>query len=247
MQNRSLNRKKFKKLLTGEFEFTIMQVNSNSPASYEMKTMNEQITTKEKYIVEALKLFAERGYHAVKLSEIAERVGVTTSTLYKHYENKQQLFDAIIEESKRGYSAAMHSLQVDFGNNPESRDKLLKLTDDDLAVIADNLLCYSFSNEMAAAFRKLMMVEQFRNKELAAMYDERYIHLQYEQHAELFKLLISAGKMKEADPYTLAVMYVSPITLFIGMVDRNPEMKDWAREKIREHVREFCRCYRLEE
>lgn len=47
------------------------------------------MTTKQKILNEALTLFAEKGYSAVYVGEIADAVGIKTPSLYKHYKNKQ--------------------------------------------------------------------------------------------------------------------------------------------------------------
>lgn len=52
-------------------------------------------TTKEEIIRISLKLFAERGFDAVSTSMIAEQLGITKGALYRHFENKQAIFDAI--------------------------------------------------------------------------------------------------------------------------------------------------------
>ncbi|WP_062520828.1 TetR/AcrR family transcriptional regulator [Demequina silvatica] len=40
----------------------------------------------------AAALFAERGYHRVAMQDVADRVGITAAALYRHFENKYDLF-----------------------------------------------------------------------------------------------------------------------------------------------------------
>lgn len=119
------------------------------------------------------------------------------------------------------------------------------MTEEEQIQTAKDLFSYTLHNEWASAFRKLMMVEQFQNKELAKMYDDRYIRFQFEQHAALFQMLMDAGKMKKADPYTLAVLYISPISLFIGVCDRDPGQEEQVMRLIENHVKEFNSNYRI--
>ena len=63
----------------------------------------ENISTKEMFMDEALRLFAERGYDAVSVSEIADAVGCSAPALYKHFSGKRDLFDAILERSEQGF------------------------------------------------------------------------------------------------------------------------------------------------
>ena len=207
--------------------------------------MLNQESTKDRYLFEALKLFGEQGFASVRTVDLAKAVGCVPSALYKHYKSKQELYDAIIAESVQGFDAGMQRMKVDFDNHPEQRKKYIAMTEEEQIQTAKNLVAYVLHNEWAAAFRKLMVVEQFHNKELAKMYDERYIRFQYEQHAALFQMLMDAGKLKKADPYTLAVMYMSPLSPFIGMCDRNPEQEPWVMQLIENHVKEFNKNYRI--
>jgi AcrR family transcriptional regulator len=47
----------------------------------------------------ALALFVERGYAATRLEEVASRAGVAKATLYRYYENKLELFKAVVRHS----------------------------------------------------------------------------------------------------------------------------------------------------
>jgi AcrR family transcriptional regulator len=66
---------------------------------------------KELIIQAAGEMFHERGYHAVGLSEIAARVGVSAPALYRHFRSKQDLLSASVssgiselEQATRGHS-----------------------------------------------------------------------------------------------------------------------------------------------
>jgi AcrR family transcriptional regulator len=47
----------------------------------------------------ALEVFAEKGFAAAKLDEIARRAGVSKGTLYLYFEDKEQLFRAVVRDS----------------------------------------------------------------------------------------------------------------------------------------------------
>ena len=51
--------------------------------------------TKDLFLQKALELFAERGYKAVSVAQIAAEVGCTAPALYKHYQSKKDLFDSL--------------------------------------------------------------------------------------------------------------------------------------------------------
>lgn len=47
----------------------------------------------------ALSSFAERGYAATRLDDVATRAGVTKGTLYLYFRNKEELFKAVVRQS----------------------------------------------------------------------------------------------------------------------------------------------------
>ena len=53
--------------------------------------------TKENILHTALRLFARDGYEAASVSDIAGELGITKGALYKHYKNKQDIFNSIVE------------------------------------------------------------------------------------------------------------------------------------------------------
>lgn len=65
-------------------------------------------------IAAALEVFAERGFAATRLDDIAERAGVTRGTLYLYFRSKEDLFKAMVRQSivpiiARGEEMAEHS------------------------------------------------------------------------------------------------------------------------------------------
>ena len=206
--------------------------------------MTERKGTKQKMLRAALQLFGDRGYEAVTVAQIADVVGCTAPALYKHYSGKQELFEAILEESRIGWQASMQRVLFDISDE-EARKKAVNLTEEEQIAMAQQLLLHPLHDEMARAFRRLMEVEQFHFPALAETYNQRYVDFPYQQHASLFRCLMEEGRMQQGDPEMLSVCYVSPIIVFIGMCDRAPERETEALEKIAAHVRAFNRAYMI--
>ena len=47
----------------------------------------------------ALEVFAEKGFAAAKLDEIARRAGVSKGTLYLYFKDKEDLFRAVVRDA----------------------------------------------------------------------------------------------------------------------------------------------------
>lgn len=53
--------------------------------------------TREALVASAREVFAQRGFHAASLEEIAEAAGFTRGAVYSNFENKEELFFAVLE------------------------------------------------------------------------------------------------------------------------------------------------------
>src|SRR5207247_9381339 len=53
----------------------------------------------EEIISAALEVFADRGFAATKLEDVARHAGVTKGTIYLYFENKEALFKAMVRET----------------------------------------------------------------------------------------------------------------------------------------------------
>jgi len=52
--------------------------------------------TRHEIVQAAAEVFVERGYHATRLSDIAERAGVGQGTLYRHFKDKREILDSVV-------------------------------------------------------------------------------------------------------------------------------------------------------
>jgi AcrR family transcriptional regulator len=64
------------------------------------------MNTKERILNISLELFSKHGFSGVSVRDIAKKVGVRESALYKHFKNKQDIFDSIIVVMKERISLA---------------------------------------------------------------------------------------------------------------------------------------------
>lgn len=53
----------------------------------------------EEILAAALEVFAERGYAAARLDDVARRAGVTKGTIYLYFPSKEALFKAVVRQS----------------------------------------------------------------------------------------------------------------------------------------------------
>jgi TetR/AcrR family transcriptional regulator len=58
----------------------------------------EKLRQRQEMLAAALDLFAQRGYHNTSMHEIAEKAEFAIGTLYKFFENKEDLYKALVLE-----------------------------------------------------------------------------------------------------------------------------------------------------
>ena len=68
--------------------------------------------TAERILDAAEDLFAERGYTATSLGDVADRVGIRSPSLYNHFRNKEALYTAVLERLLADFSAPIEELTV---------------------------------------------------------------------------------------------------------------------------------------
>ena len=73
---------------------------------------------KNQILEQAVRLFTDRGFHSVKLEDIAEAAGVTARALYRHYDNKQALLAAAIRTGQEQYQSARLLSQGEAASTP---------------------------------------------------------------------------------------------------------------------------------
>ncbi|MGN0733026.1 MAG: TetR/AcrR family transcriptional regulator [Emergencia sp.] len=201
------------------------------------------MATKDRILLEALRLFSQRGYDAVSVEQIAGAVGIKAPSLYKHYRGKQDIFDAIFEETSRRYESFTASISVHVNESEEGVTVSENITADYLVEKVKSLIDYSLNDEYVSMFRRMMTIEQFRSRELSELYSERYVRQMHAFHTGLFTKMIAAGVLTDENPEALAIMYDAPIMVMLGECDRHPEKKEEYMRVLEEHVRLFHKTF----
>ena len=67
-------------------------------------------TLSQAILAAAREAFVRNGYESVSMRKLAEKVGCTHGNLYLHFEDKEALFDRLVEESFEEFDVALHTL-----------------------------------------------------------------------------------------------------------------------------------------
>jgi TetR/AcrR family transcriptional regulator len=67
--------------------------------------------TSERILDAAEDLFAEKGYSATSLGDVADSVGIRSPSLYNHFRNKEALYNAVLERLLEAFGAPLSELR----------------------------------------------------------------------------------------------------------------------------------------
>lgn len=205
----------------------------------------KQEDTKKKILEEALRLFSENGYDSVSVGEIANAVGIKAPSLYCHYAGKQAIFEAIIEEVSEKYEQYTNNVDIHMRESKKDVGLFSDIDEELLIHKVNQIFEFSLHDDTISRFRKMMTIEQFRTSQLSSLYTERYIDRMIEYHSAIFDALIKAGEISNENPEELALMYVSPIIILLGVCDREPWREEECVKKLEKHVKLFYHTFNI--
>ena len=184
------------------------------------------MTTKEKILKEALELFAVKGYDGVSVREIAGAVGVRESALYKHFKNKEDILNNIIDATKERIAGAYIENQVPEAVEPDVAGGYRRLTTEKLCEISWNLFQLYTKDPVVSNIRKLLMREQFSNSIIAKKYNQFFLNGVVERQAQTFAALVEDGFFRKEDTKIIALQFYGPIFLLFQRYDCEPEQEE---------------------
>lgn len=199
--------------------------------------------TKQRILDEALTLFSEKGYANVFVADIAARVGIKAPSLYKHYKNKQAIFDAIIEEMNRRFVQEAGTLQISGTDASVDAEIYKQISEEQLIDLGKNLFLYFLHDDYTRRFRKMLTIEQFHDKKLADAYMKQYVDDPLSYQGMLLGMMSAAGILQTDNVEIMTLHFYAPIYMLLTVCDREPKREKEALKTLEAHIREFNRLY----
>jgi AcrR family transcriptional regulator len=147
----------------------------------------------------ALDCFAERGYAATRLEDVAARAGVTKGTAYLYFKNKEELFKAVVG----GYIVPAIEQIEGAARAPGPVSELLRRI---AGLFLEKVLDSRFS-----AVPKLVIAEASNFPELARFYLDEVVGRGRRLLATLLRRGIEAGEFREVDVEPAAYCMIAPL------------------------------------
>jgi AcrR family transcriptional regulator len=73
---------------------------------------------REQVLRSAMEVFAHKGYHATSVGDIIKRAHIARGTFYLYFENKRQIFEAILEMALQGLVSRLHRIELSAQSPP---------------------------------------------------------------------------------------------------------------------------------
>jgi AcrR family transcriptional regulator len=129
------------------------------PADGEGPKRKKQRDARSRILQAALDEFSDKGYHASTIDSIAERAGIAKGTVYRYFNTKEGLFNALKEDTISEFvEHARHDLSQE---------------EDVLKIIESVIKNYLSFFEKNSAFFKVIIQEQ---KDFGREFSEKFIH-----------------------------------------------------------------------
>lgn len=152
----------------------------------------------------ALAVFVERGYAATRLEEVARRAGVAKATLYLYYENKLDLFKAVVRHAlveRFDEVARAHA-----GRGLAARDELAGLLTAFVQRVADSPL---------SGIPKLVVAEAGNFPEVARFYHDEVIRRGRAMVVRVLERGAASGEFRRVDTEYAWRIVIAPLLIAI--------------------------------
>lgn len=200
------------------------------------------MSTSEKILEMALKLFSKRGYTAVSIRDICKEVGIKESTIYYHFKNKQEIFDVLCKSFTdvsyalpRGFTVEMH--------------KVAAICEEDFLSVAQHFLNDYLMDDKVNQFLRMLIIEQNTNPQAASIYHRMMFDEALALQKGIFGWLIQINFLKDSPIDSMVMDYYAPIVYYFHryLVSQpiTEEIKTKVNQKLTSHVQYFLRKYKL--
>ena len=184
-------------------------------------------TSREHMLLVALRLFAQKGYGATSIFDIAHELQITKGAIYKHFKNKQDILDAIIskmEENDQRFAEQfimpIHVLSL------EELEAYQKVTMKQVIDFSLAMFTYWTEDEFASLFRKMLTIEQYHDKKMNLLYQNYLGDGPYQYILDIFKT------MELKDYEEKALLFYGPMFSLYSLSDIDFEL---AKKRLQKH------------
>ena len=175
-----------------------------------------------------------KGYEGTNIRELSASLGLVKSGIYKHYESKEEIWNALLDRMITYYGARFGSPEH-LPPVPDSPEEFIAMT----MRMAD----LTIHDGQIVKTRKVLTLEQFRDDRARVLATKHFLTGLTEMFTHIFAGMMDKGLLRRDDSAMLAFAFATPISALIHLCDREPEKTDDAVRKIEAFSRHFIATY----
>lgn len=161
----------------------------------------------------ALRLFSEKGFHNVSMSQIAAEAEFGMGTLYKFFENKESLYQALLmERAEQCHKQMMSAIRAE--HDPISAIRKYVTTRHEIFFNNLELMRLYFAETTGASYN----LKAGLDRDLLKFYDELI-----EELALIFERGIADKVFRAVDPYNMALALEGAINAVLWRLMDDPD------------------------
>ena len=190
--------------------------------------------TKERILAAALEMFSQNGYAGTNIRELSASLGLVKSGVYKHFESKEAIWNALLDQMIAYYADHFGSARR-LPPVPDSLEGLVTMT--------MQMVNITVRDERIIMTRKVLTLEQFRDARARELATKHFLTGLTDIFTQIFTGMMDKGLLRKDDPKILAFSYTTPISALIHLCDREPEKTEEAIRQVEDFSRHFIRIY----
>ena len=148
----------------------------------------------------AMAVFAERGFAAARLDEIARRAGVSKGALYLYFETKEEIFRAVVDQA---IAPNMQVVRAMVAAHPGPLSELLALVAERVGALMETL--------PVGGVIKMVIAEAGNFPELARVWHDDLIAHMLGAMTDAIAAAQAPGEVRPGDPRIYALEVISPM------------------------------------
>ena len=190
--------------------------------------------TKELILQISLALFARKGYEAVSVSTIANELNMTKSALYKHYKNKRDIFDSILERMIQTDLERARKYNMPEGTFETTEESYAATKIENIKTYTEAQFRYWTEDEFASNFRKMLTLEQYQDSNMSQLYQQYFAAGPLRYTEDLFASITN----NQENAKILALRCYAPVFALYSICDSTTE-KGEILTMLRNHIYTF--------
>ena len=186
---------------------------------------------REQIIDNASSLFAEKGYEGTTMRVISRSCGITEAAIYRHFENKSDLYEEVIRTKVRGHD--LENLRSEKRGEGKMEDVLTGISEHILSLVDSDpeLIRLMFNNSLESGDLAAILFKEVRLPYIEFLADE-------------LRHRIASGEVRNVDPFITSRCFVGMVmdcALNVSVWTKIKDVQFVAKEVVCNNVPIFAR------